>query len=403
MKLRFAQNLKTLRTEKGMTQDMLAENLGVSAQSVSRWETGVTYPDIELLPIIASLFGVSVDTLLDSDEAARKHRAWEVINDHDRFESKEERNKALLRVYRENRDDLLIKQWCFQFLAELENPPEIITEAKRIGYEMLGDPALPREESRGVTNHMATIVSDEELPDFIEKYTTDDTRSFALAMRYRAREDIEKANHYVQLNNFEHLRKTFERGFYKYNTVKAENNYSWSISDVEGTYVASERALNAIAALSGVCDPKHPVSGDGMVDIFLHWRRNWGVRYAVALAAKGEKEKMYTVLEDVIDLSKKIWAMPEGETVENRGGLFDCINAYLEPERGHDPDSKFHKRNALGLYDGDDELTVVFSVQPFISIDRYTEFDPYRNEERFKKIYADALELNIDKLGMRDN
>ena len=59
----FAANLRKLRLEKNLTQEQIAEKLGVSAQSVSRWETSATLPDVMLLPEIASLYGVLVDDL----------------------------------------------------------------------------------------------------------------------------------------------------------------------------------------------------------------------------------------------------------------------------------------------------------------------------------------------------
>lgn len=53
-----------LRKENRMSQENLAEKLGVSAQAVSKWENGQSCPDISLLPQIAKLLGVSVDELL---------------------------------------------------------------------------------------------------------------------------------------------------------------------------------------------------------------------------------------------------------------------------------------------------------------------------------------------------
>ncbi len=72
MTLGFAENLRRLRREKNMTQERLAELIGVVPQSVSRWETGATYPDIELLPLIADIFGVTVDMMLRSSEDERE-------------------------------------------------------------------------------------------------------------------------------------------------------------------------------------------------------------------------------------------------------------------------------------------------------------------------------------------
>jgi len=59
----LSQQLKNLRLRDSRTQDELAQALGVTAQAVSRWETGTCYPDMELLPSIANFFGVSIDEL----------------------------------------------------------------------------------------------------------------------------------------------------------------------------------------------------------------------------------------------------------------------------------------------------------------------------------------------------
>ena len=53
MKLHIGNSIKYLRKEKDITQEELADILGVSYQSVSRWETGACYPDMELLPVIS--------------------------------------------------------------------------------------------------------------------------------------------------------------------------------------------------------------------------------------------------------------------------------------------------------------------------------------------------------------
>ncbi len=65
--MNIGQKIKALRQENNLTQEDLAEALGVSFQAVSRWENGTTYPDITLLPIIASMFDVTIDYLFDMD------------------------------------------------------------------------------------------------------------------------------------------------------------------------------------------------------------------------------------------------------------------------------------------------------------------------------------------------
>lgn len=59
----IGKNIAALRKKAGLTQEELAEQIGISAQAVSKWENAVTMPDILLLPMIAGIFGVTVDTL----------------------------------------------------------------------------------------------------------------------------------------------------------------------------------------------------------------------------------------------------------------------------------------------------------------------------------------------------
>lgn len=72
MKLNIGENIKRLRKEREITQEEFAEMLGVSCQSVSRWEHNLCYPDIELIPTIASFFGISTDCLMGIDEITEK-------------------------------------------------------------------------------------------------------------------------------------------------------------------------------------------------------------------------------------------------------------------------------------------------------------------------------------------
>jgi len=62
--MNLAAILTSKRREKGITQDTLAAHIGVSKQSVSKWENGNSYPDITLLPQLASYFNISVDELI---------------------------------------------------------------------------------------------------------------------------------------------------------------------------------------------------------------------------------------------------------------------------------------------------------------------------------------------------
>ena len=60
-------NLKKYRILKDLTQEDVAEYLGITAQSVSKWERGESYPDITFLPALANIFETSVDLLIGMD------------------------------------------------------------------------------------------------------------------------------------------------------------------------------------------------------------------------------------------------------------------------------------------------------------------------------------------------
>ena len=80
MKLSLGENIKLFRKAKDITQEQLAEMLNVSSQSVSRWELGICYPDMELLPMLAEIFEITVDKLLGVDNIAEKKKVDEYLN-----------------------------------------------------------------------------------------------------------------------------------------------------------------------------------------------------------------------------------------------------------------------------------------------------------------------------------
>lgn len=79
--MELGSQIKTLRLRRGITQDVLAEKLGVSPQAVSKWEREITAPDIEMLPAISAFFGVSIDALFALSDDTRMERIQNMIWD----------------------------------------------------------------------------------------------------------------------------------------------------------------------------------------------------------------------------------------------------------------------------------------------------------------------------------
>ena len=78
MNFTIGETIKKLRNQKNVTQEKLAENLGVTPQAISRWESGTGYPAIEYLPDLAAFFEISVDELLGVKLSKREARREEL-------------------------------------------------------------------------------------------------------------------------------------------------------------------------------------------------------------------------------------------------------------------------------------------------------------------------------------
>ena len=77
--MELSNKIKQLRTQQGIKQEKLAEAMGVSAQAVSKWETGAALPDISLLPELSVYFGVTIDELFSISDDKEYERIQNMI------------------------------------------------------------------------------------------------------------------------------------------------------------------------------------------------------------------------------------------------------------------------------------------------------------------------------------
>ena len=105
MELHIGTTILTARRAKGLTQEALAELVGVSAAAVSKWETGASYPDITLLPPLARALGLTVDALLDFHPAPSNEELHQIserlraVFDEQGFAAGQQESEAVLREY----------------------------------------------------------------------------------------------------------------------------------------------------------------------------------------------------------------------------------------------------------------------------------------------------------------
>ena len=67
--MKFSDNLKKLRKDLNLSQEDLADKLGISRQSISKWESGVVYPEMDKMVQLCKLFNVNMDDLINNDVA----------------------------------------------------------------------------------------------------------------------------------------------------------------------------------------------------------------------------------------------------------------------------------------------------------------------------------------------
>ena len=149
--LPIAEKIRTLRKERGITQDELASALRVSFQSVSRWENGETYPDIEMIPKIAAYFGVTTDELLvEKDESVLKEEREKKRSEfYNAIWSEKDPSKKCdlaLRAFREFPDDYRFAADALAAITEIPPPGKVILEVEANSKTMSGLPASRQRE-----------------------------------------------------------------------------------------------------------------------------------------------------------------------------------------------------------------------------------------------------------------
>lgn len=139
----FCKNLKRFRLSKKLTQEQAAEKLGVSAQSISRWECGTTLPDVTVLPEIARLYCVTIDDLYRETSVAYDNYAqrlgsvFEATKDPEDFILAEREYRKLLKTGEYTAEDLRLYGILHQYMMEIsmEKAEEIFDRVLKMGPE----------------------------------------------------------------------------------------------------------------------------------------------------------------------------------------------------------------------------------------------------------------------------
>ena len=134
MNIRLGEKIRTLRKSRNISQEVLANYLGVSFQAVSKWEKGETLPDVTLIPAIACFFEVSTDELFDFNRLETEQKVLKLCGEiaewrNDRPEEAEKAYRDLLRQYPGN--DIIMANLLY-VLQNLNKHEETISMCKTV-------------------------------------------------------------------------------------------------------------------------------------------------------------------------------------------------------------------------------------------------------------------------------
>lgn len=377
MKLKLAENLRNLRLDRNITQEQLAEHLGVSFKTVSRWETGAGYPDIEILPNIANFFDVSLENLLGVSKTDRKMASEKMYQELSNLPFDcHERTELLLKMNKEFPDDRAV-------LYNLCRITENLHQKRHFTNEMIRTAHIAEQ---GLDNHTARAIGwlidaeeNENAMSLLGKYTQPLILSRELRLESRARfqknwdeYDLERQKNLLILL----LQFVFDRLQVKEMSVKKK---------IDGLQ-AIIAMIDAMTKTTG----QNPVSGDGVPDLWFPIRFQQGRALACHLASIDEKEKALSIIEDLTDLHEKFWKLPAQTPLTFRCSLLDKIEStvqYITMPTLFSDDKDHMMRPARLLHIKEiDVHQVIWSYhtyRPYISSE-WIGFDSIRQEPRLK-------------------
>ena len=189
----LGKNIRELRKSKNLTQEQFAESLGVSFQSVSRWENCVTYPDVEMLPVIARYFNVSTDYLFGIPNEEKKARFNALMKEVRALpEDGTSRAVEIIRAVRNEYDARFAEEnhtfgtLCRElYYSPIKKTQELKEELKKSANLFFASNPDAVAKSIAIGDYVC-LIDEKDVPAFLDKYATreDETRDAMLYERY---------------------------------------------------------------------------------------------------------------------------------------------------------------------------------------------------------------------------
>ncbi|MNO17210.1 helix-turn-helix protein [compost metagenome] len=330
MNVEIGKKIKTLRLQKGMTQEELAVKLNMSSQAVSKWENNVTMPDIQILPDLSVIFGVTIDELFALTDDTHLERIGNMIST-EHFISEDDFNYAE-QFLKEKLNNDPKKSQCLTLLAQLhihrsdehrELASHYAKDALLLAPDKKSNHNALRDAGNGIlfdwnfSNHHKLI---EYYKDFVLKHP-DYWRGYVWLMNYliadgrctEAKEILEGLNQ---------LHPGYLYLLYGGLICKEEGNLSQALALWEQMTEMYPHEWLAWSS-RGDCMAKLCRYDEAIEYYFKGYELQPSPKYTDALEAishihviKGEYNKSIEKLQEIIELLERDWKVTEGKTVD---------------------------------------------------------------------------------------
>lgn len=374
----LGKNIRALRKGKNLTQEQFAEAIGVSFKSVSRWENGDTYPDIEMIPIIAKYFAVTTDYLFGIPEEKKKEEFEALLKELDTLkENDTERAVGIVRTVRAEFDvKETFADLCISLLRCPAKKTKALTDELRCAANAFFGSDVNVSDKNYALSFYARLEEEQYIPALIEVCDYD-TRLSVLHERYLCRGELDKAESYRQRKIFKDMELLFDEFT------------SWKDSrkplDMEFNLWKNNTYLDF---LHGFTDEKptedHPISCGLKPDVFVINRILLGMRRSCYLSALGKSEDAYKALEDTVSLIEQMSNLPDGAVIESRSPAIPDFKLKIDTAEG------YRRLYYMENLDMSIREARMFRAEAFLDLmtgeHQWAGFEPIRNDERFKAL-----------------
>lgn len=373
MKLAIGENICNYRRKNDLTQEALADRLGVTYQSVSRWENGTTYPDLELIPAIAEVLAVTVDELLGMPQLEKEKRAKETFDELRRACIKRDYDtEKIVNLLRDIRRNYLDSNSAWRPWSEGNDrafrDPKILPEVR-----LLAEAYLERHPMYPHTiQTMAYIEDEDHLEDFLNRYTTsfDCSARTLLFNRYWRRGDSER---------FEPERRY---QFYQAISTLLCPRYLLKWGESNERRAAVDEFMATMLSLIR-CD-----AVDDRPDIWISDRTELGIKSAIHSLSIGKEEAALIQIETVVKLLEDTMMITDEILLPTSCRFLDGMEWRAKEEwmsRDNNPDNP--EERMIYIATEMNRMCYCYCIFPSNYYDRLNEksFEPLRGHPDFEK------------------